>query len=463
MVFKSASFLSLKCKYFYLFLFLFFTFFTFLAIFVLFLQLRNIYGLPCVCRLRNNTRVCTLSNQTSCDPYSNPELKLELSHSQESTILLESFSKNESFYPTTLNLSDNHLQQINLDLLTRFSNVFAIYLSYNQLVFFNNIYQSLNKFNNLEILDLDHNNIVAVDFTNMATTRELNMLNLPHNNLKKFLGNFVVNRLNLQYNNLAYLKSDFLENVNSLKDLDLQYNNLYKLDSKVFQNLTDLEDLRLSHNNLEDLDSETFSHLNSLKNLELQFNNLTEIYSRSFKFLTNLENLNISHNNLVVVSRLSFRNLFKLKQLDLSHNSIFHFDWTTFTNLSNLEFLAVNHNDLRYLSFDDLFVNSTSLNILHLNENPRLNRYNLLTIIEECRKRQITAEPKLYNEDQIEMTDEEIEIEKIIYLYNPMLALTIVVLLTLIFNVYWCRCQSQKIYKEEKKSRRSYKTVIQNC
>lgn len=177
-------------------------------------------------------------------------------------------------------------------------------LAYNN---FNTISSTLSQYLNLEILNLRHNKISAIEKNDLNKLRSLRELDLSRNYLRSW---------SINQQSVAYLKS--------------------------------LEILDLSGNRLEDASKLRLS-IDSLTTLKLRNCSLNGISGGFLKGFPNLTELDLSYNQVEVINRLP--PLSKLNVLNLSHNAIFYISDGAFLTLTSLSKLVLSHNyNLRNLS-----------------------------------------------------------------------------------------------------------------
>ncbi|MFX1574176.1 MAG: leucine-rich repeat domain-containing protein [Promethearchaeota archaeon] len=193
----------------------------------------------------------------------------------------------------------------------------------------------LDKLENLEVLDLSHNQINEIrGFENLT---ELKALNLQNNLITKIKGLGSLSSLQiLNLNNNMIHKIEGLDTNINLKLLKLQNNNIYEIEglnnlpilNELFLNenkimlidgldyLTNLETLNLSRNSINKIQG--LEKLLSLKELNLSYNKFSQI--EGLETLENLLFLNLTANEITKISGLSRLN--KLNQLGLFKNPI---------------------------------------------------------------------------------------------------------------------------------------------
>ncbi|KAK7886133.1 hypothetical protein WMY93_025754 [Mugilogobius chulae] len=268
-------------------------------------------------------------------------------------------------------LMNNHINRIQLDLLSEYSTMEFLALTNNRLTdgaiegafegvpALKRLYLDTNQLQSvpndlpvsLEELRLDNNHLRFMSETAWSHCPGLIILSMSNNSLgncSDFLPKAVLSplcklrTLNLDHNQLTsvplglplsikelYLKGNRIEEFHDevfngkseLVVLDLSKNRLTNrgLFKDSLINATHLESLNLEGNRLKQIPK----HLpQSLKTLNLEDNLITSIKKMSFGDLKNLEHLGLARNKILKVSVGAFRTLPVLHQLDLGHNEL---------------------------------------------------------------------------------------------------------------------------------------------
>lgn len=268
-------------------------------------------------------------------------------------------------------LMNNHINSIQLDLLSEYVSLEFLVLSNNQLTngaiegalegipALKRLYLDRNLLESvptdlpvsLEEIRLDNNRLSVISEAAWAQCPGLLVLSLSNNSLgngSESLPNAVLSplcqlrTLNLNYNQLTlvpvglplsikelYLKGNLIEQfrggvfsgISELVVLDLSANRL--TDKGLFKdsmvNVTRLESINFEGNRLKQVPR----HLPlSLKTLNLDGNFITSIKKAAFRVLKNLEHLSLARNKIFKVTPGAFRTLPVLHQLDLCHNTL---------------------------------------------------------------------------------------------------------------------------------------------
>ncbi|XP_058586697.1 CD180 antigen [Neofelis nebulosa] len=167
----------------------------------------------------------------------------------------------------------------------------------------------LEKLENLQKLDLSHNDIEASDCCN------LQLKNLPH-----------LQYLNLSYNEPLGLQSQAFKECPQLEHLDLAFTHLHiKAPQSPFQNLRVLQVLNLSHCLLDTSNQHLLAGLVDLRHLNLQGNHFQDrriAKTNLLQPLNSLEVLSLSSCDLLSIDKQAFQSLGKMSHVDLSYNSL---------------------------------------------------------------------------------------------------------------------------------------------
>ena len=229
----------------------------------------------------------------------------------------------------------------------------------------------------LEVLDLSHNDIIALPDNGLSGLRSLEELHLQDNAVstlgdRAFVGLTNLHTLNLSSNclvalppelfqssrelkhlyihnnSLSVLAPGLLEGLDQLTVLDLSRNELSSrwVNRDTFAGLVRLVVLNLAHNELTRIDASVFHDLYTLQILNLEHNNIDFIADGAFSELKNLHALTLTHNYITRIEAYHFSGMYALNQLLLDSNKIEHIHPHTFENVTNLQDLGLNGNML---------------------------------------------------------------------------------------------------------------------
>lgn len=314
----------------------------------------------------------------------------------------------------TLYLQYNDLETLNITLVNLKSLTF-LDLSYNHLTKITG-YET-NRLENLEVLNMSHNEIETIDGNCFIQSFKLRKIDLGFNVVKSkidkhmFSSNVELEFLYLYKNRISFIEGDSFK-YNNLTYLDLGKNNITgeimyntfaglkfitKLDlaqqninilkNKSFVEMTSLVHLNLSRNHIKDIENLTFVNSTVLV-LDLSFNNVSKLDFLKY-CLVNLTELYMNGNKITVIEEKLFEKQISLKRLDLSMNKITKVEINALP-VASLQYLNIQDNQLtgnvdakmfspaKYLRFLDLSnYNLSKINHLAFVDMPVLARLNL--------------------------------------------------------------------------------------
>lgn len=208
-------------------------------------------------------------------------------------------------------------------------------------------------YQNLEYLDMAHNQLVKLGKNNFFEQSKLKILNLNRNMISS-------------------LKNNTFVGLESLKELRLDENILLDLQPNVFHPLSSLEVLDLSQNRISSISPAAFSGLRSLKKLLLRDNKLTQIPTDAFLKILSLQSLDVGLNSFQVIPENAFYPLRLLKSLSLDGCGVQSIQLGAFKGLESLRSLYLQDNEIDTVPIEAL-VEIPQLQELHLGQN-RLKR-----------------------------------------------------------------------------------------
>ncbi|XP_052863609.1 uncharacterized protein LOC128270247 [Anopheles cruzii] len=157
--------------------------------------------------------------------------------------------------------------------------------------------------NELQILDLSHNEIAELPGQTFVGAHQMNL-----------------QKLYLHNNGLKRVDRDAFRNLTILIELDLANNNLTALQPGTFDELTKIRVILLNNNQLERIEPNLFRSLAFLTKVNLRSNRLVRIALASFVTVPNLSQIELDHNALQSLRKDSFAGLDRLTSLSLTNN-----------------------------------------------------------------------------------------------------------------------------------------------
>ncbi|XP_058055987.1 uncharacterized protein LOC131207393 [Anopheles bellator] len=157
--------------------------------------------------------------------------------------------------------------------------------------------------NELQILDLSHNEIGELPGQTFVGAHQMNL-----------------QKLYLHNNGLKRVDRDAFRNLTILIELDLANNNLTALQPGTFDELTKIRVILLNNNQLERIEPNLFRSLAFLTKVNLRSNRLVRIALASFVAVPNLSQIELDHNALQSLRKDSFAGLDRLTSLSLTNN-----------------------------------------------------------------------------------------------------------------------------------------------
>ncbi|KAK4984663.1 hypothetical protein LTR50_006454 [Elasticomyces elasticus] len=258
----------------------------------------------------------------------------------------------------TLNLSKNLSLDVPKDFIQSCSNLREIKYTSNEAW---RLPPSLCLANRLTTLDVSNNRLEQLEHADLHKLRGLLSLKLSNNKLTRlpsYFGNYQALRsLNLSSNSLTEFP-DFLCNIRTLKDLDVSFNSITVLPN--VSQLVNLERLWATNNKLAGAFPDAFKNLENLQEIDVRFNALDNI--DILAELPKLEHLMIGHNAIS-----AFEGSFsRIKVLMLNHNPVTRFGFDAL--VPTLTTLNLASAKLSHLP-DDLFSRMPGITKLNINKN----------------------------------------------------------------------------------------------
>ncbi|XP_022246102.1 chaoptin-like [Limulus polyphemus] len=173
----------------------------------------------------------------------------------------------------------------------------------------------------------------------------------PPDLMVKFLNN--IEWLQMDHNNISDITPTSLLGLTKLVHCDLEGNNIRLLPHGLFpKNVhTNLTNVILSHNQLISTNTKTFHELPRLRNIVLLGNQLKIVRSKSFTSCPLLSSVVLSHNQLLTIEPAAFHNLTRLTSVFLQFNKLSRFSFNIFSGVSNSHFpMYINVSNNRIVS-----------------------------------------------------------------------------------------------------------------
>lgn len=258
---------------------------------------------------------------------------------------------------STLDLSGNVIDKLDLNTFKRFINLHELSLSDTKLVHFD--FGMVQSEKSLQSLDISYNNLKRLN--NLALLRnfvELKKLNVAGNQLQgtseitHYL-NTGAEFLDLSNNNMGILYN--FERLTKLKTLIVSNANLTFTEINPFEALAQLHVLDISHNNMSNVNFKTLTttliKLDQFNVAYCQVKNILEV----IQYLgTSLKKLNLSGNRIYGLNSKTFETLSNLVYLNLSNANLMQFDFETVRNQKWLYTLDISNNGLETINLQSL-------------------------------------------------------------------------------------------------------------
>lgn len=277
--------------------------------------------------------------------------------------------------PTTqkIDLSGNHIGELNATAFERFWNLRELSLSDTDLTDFDFSVLNVKNQKYLTHLDISKNNLKevksAVLLKYFGGLYAFNAAGNEIENLEEVIGylSSTVQKLNLSGNPVKNLNQNTFAKFISLRDLILSDTDLIIDEFNPFEHLRSLSNLDISHNNLSNVNfamlSNSLEQLQNFSAADCQIKNVSEVVKYLGPFV---EKLDLSGNEAGVLSPASFDGLSNLYELNLSRTEISNFDPKILENFTTLSSLDLSHNQLKEI---DLGLLPSKLKRLNLEGN----------------------------------------------------------------------------------------------
>lgn len=254
-----------------------------------------------------------------------------------------------------LNMTHNDITQLPPDIVNGMAALKKLDLSYNGLVTIDD--EAFRGFTgNLSELDVSHNNLINIgeSLKYFPSLKKINFDNNEINNIKRDLG--LLNTVKLvefsaANNDIEVIdKETWWRMADSLKSLNLAGNRLQDVPYMAVRFLKSLEIVDLSRNNINRLYNTFPFKFDQLKELYLHNNKIQDIQPIFFYWVSNsLDVLDLSGNRINNVTDETFGYLPQLGSLDLSHNEIRNLHVGQMSFMQRLRNLNLSFNKIKYV------------------------------------------------------------------------------------------------------------------
>lgn len=174
--------------------------------------------------------------------------------------------------------------------------------------------------------------------------------------------------LEIEGNEIVALESNAISSMPKLKKLTLSENLLQELLANSLSELLELEILFLDRNNISRIETCAFCNLQNLKELELWGNQISDLTEYTFRGLRYLRRLDLYKNKIRILNDKVFQTMPRLAEIDLRDNMITHVSARTFNGLDKLQRLSLGNNNIKVLP-DDVFAPMPNLRAVELYNN----------------------------------------------------------------------------------------------
>ena len=207
---------------------------------------------------------------------------------------------------------------------------------------------------NLQILDLSHNDIRLIPPNSFHGLNNLHTLKLSGNkivsiDLGSLAGVYTLKTANFQNNSVSVIHNLAFANLTLLQDLNL-YNNKLKRIPAAINGMRSLKTIDLGKNLLTRIENSSMNNLPSLIGLKLDRNGISKVSPQAFANLTSLQILNLAGNQITEVKRGSFNQNKKLQAIRLDANKITDIVGL-FSDIPSLRWLNISDNQVQKFDF----------------------------------------------------------------------------------------------------------------
>lgn len=305
-----------------------------------------------------------------------------------------------------LNISNNQIQTVSPNNFIGLENMYSLDMSHNNIT---NVTFSNSTLTHLKALYLNNNKLTNISrlFVNKCNLLYLDLSNNNISNPIEIGSNFLprLNVLHLGNNKIIEFNNPKTDTLTELVDLGLSSNGIKDINLSYFKDLMTVD---LSNNDLSYINSTLFEHNENLQSLDLSRNNIKDMPPGTFQYMKNLKFLNMSSNFLTKLRYGSLRGLHKTELLDLSRNNIAVLDVDVFHECNSLKTLIIDYNQIKTFDVERLIlVSLRKLSTLSLGGNPisckeivhNMKAANVTFFA--LRQVEVTSIDKVYHEDNV--------------------------------------------------------------
>ncbi|XP_033756353.1 protein slit-like isoform X1 [Pecten maximus] len=152
-------------------------------------------------------------------------------------------------------------------------------------------------------------------------------------------------KIDLQGNNITIIRRRDFEGYRQLRNLLLLENQIHTIERGSFEDLTEMERLRLDRNRLVAVPGHLFSTMPNLQRLDLSYNRLRFIGKDTLTGSMVLKNLQLDHNELTCVSGQAIKTHRFMEILTLNNNNLTTMPNDIFENMRKLRTLRLMNNN----------------------------------------------------------------------------------------------------------------------
>ena len=315
-----------------------------------------------------------------------------------------------------LDLTDNHISEIELGALNGLENLRNLSLAQNQLtVISSNIFSPLspctqlnissnyiselqtgtfNGLDNLQTLLLDGNNLRLIPpniFSPLTSCRKISLRKnaISEIHSESFIGLENLRYLYLEDNQLAVIHSNVFNHLSACIRLHIDKNKIVEIQNDAFSGMISLEFLYIEDTKVVEslqIDEGAFNDLQKLRLLFLSENIITVVKPSLLEGLREVVSVHMDRNKISKIIKGSFRNLENIRTLNMQYNMLTNLESFLFFGMTSLVYLFLADNQIATIE-PNAFAGLTSLRLLKLDYNKleliRSDMFADLTTLEE--------------------------------------------------------------------------------